>query len=84
MKKRIISSVVLIPLLLIVLLVCPNFITSIMVASLAGEAPFELLSNTGLVKNQMLVSSTVLMAFGMGALVVQKPTIKIIVKGQCI
>lgn len=63
MKKRILSSVVLVPLLLAILLIAPKILTAILFAVLAALGAYELLHNTGLVRHTRLLIYTSAMAF---------------------
>ncbi len=63
MKTRIISSAVLLPLLLIVVLVLPKVFTAILFGLMAAVAAYELLMGTGLVRHMRLVAYSMLMAF---------------------
>ena len=49
MRKRILSAVVLVPILLIILFAAPKIVTTIVVSFICAVAAFELLYNTGLV-----------------------------------
>ncbi len=62
MVKRIVVSVVLLPLLLLVLLAAPKICTAFLFAALSGIAAYELLSGTDLVKETRLVIYTVFIA----------------------
>lgn len=62
MKVRIIVAVVLIPLLLVALLLLPTIVTTVIVGLIAALASYELLHNTGLVKNIRLVLYSMVMA----------------------
>ena len=62
MKKRIITSAVLIPLLLLILYVAPKWATGVLFALISGLAAFELTYSTGLVKHPRLVAYCVLAA----------------------
>ena len=55
MKKRILSAVVLVPLLLIVLYALPKIVAVIVVSLLCAIAAYELLYNTGFVRHTRLV-----------------------------
>ncbi len=66
MKKRVLSAVVLLPLLLIVVLVLPKIFTTILFAAVAVIGTYELLHNTGLVKQFRLLVYAMIMAFYMG------------------
>lgn len=63
MKIRIIAAAGLIPLLLIVLLALPAVFTAVLVGLMCALAAYELLCNTGLVKETRLVIYTAAMAF---------------------
>ena len=63
MKTRIITAAVLVPLLLIILLFLPKFITAILFGLLAAIAVYELLMGTGYVKQFRLVAYGMVMAF---------------------
>ena len=62
MIKRIVASVILLPLLLLVLLAAHKICTAFLFAALAAIAAFELLWSTGLVKEIRLVVYTVVIA----------------------
>ena len=66
MKTRVISAVVLLPLLLLVVLAAPKIWTCILFAAMAAVAAYEILAGTGLVKNTRLC----LYSAGMGFLCV--------------
>ena len=55
MVKRIIASVILLPLLLAVLLIAPKIMTAILLCALCGFGAVELMYNTGLVRHIRLV-----------------------------
>lgn len=63
MKTRIITAVVLLPLLLLIVLAAPKIFTAILFAAMAAIAAYELLSGTGIVKHGMLCVSTAVCAF---------------------
>ena len=63
MKTRIIAAVVLLPLLLLIVLAAPKFLTGILFGVMAAIAAYELLSGTGLVKNVRLNIYSAAMAF---------------------
>ncbi len=63
MLVRILSAVLLLPLLLLVLLVFPPVYTMLLVAAMASMAAYELLWGTGLVKKLRPVIYSALMAF---------------------
>ena len=54
MKTRVITAVVLLPLLLLVVLAAPKIFTAILFAAMAAIAAYELLNGTGLVKQLRL------------------------------
>ena len=62
MKTRILVAAVGLPLLLLVLLVLPEVVTAILIAAMSVVAVYELLHQTGLVKNLYLMISSALMA----------------------
>jgi phosphatidate cytidylyltransferase len=62
MKKRVITAVVLIPLLLLILFLAPKWATGILFSLISGLAAFELTFCTGLVKHPRLVAYSVLAA----------------------
>ena len=62
MKKRIITAVVLVPLLLLILFVAPKWATAVLFALISGLAAFELTFSTGLLKHPRLVAYSVLAA----------------------
>ena len=62
MKKRIITAVVLVPLLLLILYVAPKWATAVLFALISGLAAFELTFSTGLLKHPRLVAYSVLAA----------------------
>lgn len=62
MKKRIITAVVLVPLLLAILYVAPKIMTAILFSVLCAFSAFELLYNTGLVRHIRLVGYCVVFA----------------------
>lgn len=55
MRKRIITAVALVPLLLAILLVAPKIMTAILVSCMSALAVYELLYGTGLVRHVRLV-----------------------------
>ena len=55
MKKRILSAVVLVPVLLVVLYALPKIVAVILVSLLSAIAAYELLNNTGFVKHSRLL-----------------------------
>ena len=63
MKMRIIAAAGLLPLLLIVLLALPAVFTAVLVGVMCALGVYELLWNTGLVKETRLVIYTAVMAF---------------------
>jgi len=63
MKTRVITAVVLLPLLLLVVLAAPKIFTAILFAAMAAVAAYELLSGTGLVKHPRLWIYSCLSAF---------------------
>ena len=63
MKTRIITAAVLVPLLLIILLFLPKFITAILFGLLAAIAVYELLMGTGYIKQFRLVAYGMVIAF---------------------
>ena len=63
MKTRVITAVVLLPLLLLVVLAAPKIFTAILFALMAGIAAYELLAGTGLVKHLRLCAYTAICAF---------------------
>ena len=62
MRKRIITAVVLVPLLLAILLVAPKILTAILVSCMSALAVFELLYGTGLVRHVRLIAYSVVIA----------------------
>lgn len=62
MLKRIVVSVILLPLLLLILLWAPKICTALLFAAVAGIAAWELLRGTGLVKEVRLIIYTVIAA----------------------
>jgi phosphatidate cytidylyltransferase len=62
MKKRVITAVVLVPLLLLILFLAPKWATGILFSLISGLAAFELTFCTGLVKHPRLVAYSVLAA----------------------
>ena len=63
MKTRIIAAAILLPLLLVVVLLLPKFCTAIVFGVMAAIGARELLSGTGLVTQNRLVSYAMIMAF---------------------
>ena len=63
MKTRIITAAVLIPILLLVLFVFPNWVTAWTLAIILAIGAYELLSSTGLVKHVRMVAYSALSAF---------------------
>lgn len=63
MIKRIISGLVLLPLLIVVALWAPDIVLTVFVGAFAAIAVNELLYNTGLVRNLRLLLYTMIMAF---------------------
>lgn len=66
MKKRILSAIVLLPVFLIILLVLPKIVATVLFAVIAVIGTYELLHNTGLVKQPRLLVYAMIMAFYMG------------------
>lgn len=66
MKKRVLAAGALLPLLLIVVLVLPKIFTTFLFAAIAVIGTYELLKNTGLVKQPRLLIYATVMAFYMG------------------
>lgn len=62
MKTRVISAVVLLPLLLVVVLVLPAWATALLFGAASAIAAYELLYRTGYVKNLRLVVYAMIMA----------------------
>ncbi|MBO5892118.1 MAG: phosphatidate cytidylyltransferase [Oscillospiraceae bacterium] len=62
MRKRIITAVVLVPLLLAILLVAPKIMTAILVSCMSALAVYELLYGTGLVRHLRLVAYSSIVA----------------------
>ena len=67
MKTRIVAGVVLISVLVLALLVAPDYVAAAVVGILCGIASYELLYGTGLVKHWRLNVYSALMAFGVSA-----------------
>lgn len=63
MKTRVISAVVLLPLLLVVVLAAPKIWTCILFAAMAAVAAYEILVGTGAVKNTRLCLYSAVMGF---------------------
>jgi len=63
MKTRVITAVVLLPLLLLIVLAAPKILTGILFAAMASIASYELLSGTGMVKFVPLCVGTAACAF---------------------
>ena len=63
MRKRIITAVLLVPLLLAILLVAPKIMTAVLVACMSSIAAYEMLFGTGLVRHVRLVAYCVVVAF---------------------
>lgn len=63
MKKRILTAVVLVPVLLAILFAAPKIVTAILVAALTALASYELLMGTGLVRHVRLVAYSAGAAF---------------------
>lgn len=63
MKTRILAAVVLLPLLLLVVLAAPKFITAILFGVMAAIGAYELLTGTGMVKHLRLNIYSMAMAF---------------------
>ncbi len=63
MKTRILSAVVLVPVLLVVVLAAPKALTAILVGVMCAVAAYELLHGTGLVRHPRLVVYTMVMGF---------------------
>ena len=63
MKTRVITAVVLLPLLLLVVLAAPKIFTAILFAAMAAIAAYELVTGTGIVKNARLCIGTAISAF---------------------
>lgn len=62
MKKRIIASAILVPLLLAVLYAAPKIMTAVLFSVLCAFAAYELLRNTGLVRHARLIAYSMAMA----------------------
>ncbi len=63
MKTRILAALVMVPLLLIVLLLCPVWVAAVAVGLMAAIGSCELLYRTGIVKNIGLNAISAIMAF---------------------
>ena len=63
MKTRILASVVLLPLLLLIVLAAPKFLTGVLFGLMAAIAAYELLSGTGLLKHKRLQIYAMVCAF---------------------
>ncbi len=63
MKMRIIAAGVLLPLLLLIVLATPKFLTAVLFGVMAAIGAYELLNGTGLVKNVRLNIYSMVMAF---------------------
>ncbi len=63
MKKRVITAVILLPLLLVVVLVLPKIFTAVLFGLMAAVGAYELLIGTGKVKNPRLVGYAMVTAF---------------------
>lgn len=63
MKTRILSAVILLPLLLVVVLALPPLVTAILFGAASSVAAYELLHTTGMVRNIRLVAYSMAMAF---------------------
>lgn len=63
MKTRILSAVVLLPLLLLILLAAPKLVTAVLFGVMAAVAAYELLYGTGLVRHTRLVLYSMISAF---------------------
>lgn len=66
MKKRIITAVVLVPLLLIIVWALPKIVTAILFGAMAAIGAYELLHITGYVRHTRLVIYSMVMAFLVG------------------
>lgn len=66
MKKRIITAVVLVPLLLIIVWALPKIVTAILFGAMAAIGAYELLHSTGYVRHTRLVIYSMVMAFLVG------------------
>ena len=63
MKTRLITAAVLVPLLVVVLFVCPNWVAAWIVAIMLAIAAYELLYSTGLVRHVRMVAYSAAAAF---------------------
>lgn len=63
MKKRVIAAAVLLPLLLVLVLLLPKFLTGILFGLIAAIGARELLTGTGLVEQPRLTTYAMIMAF---------------------
>ena len=63
MKTRIISAVVLLPILLAIVLAAPKLLTAVLFGVMASIGAYELLFGTGLLKNTRLLIYSMVMAF---------------------
>ena len=63
MKTRVLSAVILLPLLLIVVLALPKIVTAILFGLMAAVAAYELLYGTGLVRHRRMLIYSMVMAF---------------------
>ncbi len=63
MKTRILSAAILLPLLLVVVLAAPKLVTAILVGAMAAVAAYELLYNTGMMRQLRMMIVTMVMAF---------------------
>ena len=62
MKTRVLAALCLLPLLLVVVLVAPKFVTAIMFALISAIGAYELLIGTGVVQHKRLVAYSIVMA----------------------
>ncbi len=63
MKSRLLVALVGIPLLLIIVLVCPKIVTAVAVAVLSAIGAWELLHSTGIVENTRMLIYSMIVAF---------------------
>lgn len=63
MKKRVITAVVLLPLLLAIVLLLPKIVTAVLFGAMSAIGAYELLKGTGLVKQNRLTGYAMAMAF---------------------